>query len=204
MERTQDAHDFHHDGAAGRVIGGTGTTVPGIEVGTNDDYFVFFGTARNFGDDVFRIQIFIADGRFQVDADFYGFFFFGQAGDAIVLFFCHAELRDGEMVCRFAGSGLFTEDPAFVGAVVFDEDGGCAFGDEPLVAFVAGFAVALSQGFTDGRRHSGEIGGGRLRVIGDLDVFQFDGDFRGGGIGRFGNGGEFSVGIAAEIGTGAQ
>ncbi len=49
----ENADGFHHDGAAGGVIGGAGAAVPRIEVSTEHDDFVFvFAGAGDFADDV--------------------------------------------------------------------------------------------------------------------------------------------------------
>ena len=57
VDRLQDAHGFHHDGRAGRVIRRTTAHVPRVEVRTEHDILVGFVRARDLGERVVLVQV---------------------------------------------------------------------------------------------------------------------------------------------------
>ena len=87
LDSLQNADGFHHDGAAGSIVGGASAAMPGIEVCTQHNEFIFmFSGAGNLADYVEAIRMAFIDIVFDIEFQFHGDVVFHEAGDAIVLF----------------------------------------------------------------------------------------------------------------------
>ncbi len=102
ITRFQYAHRFHHHCGAGGVVGGAGAARPGIEMRAKHHDFIGLVRARNFRDDVERIQVVVVILVRDVDLQLHRNVFLKRAEDAPVVFDVHGDAREHWRVFRVA------------------------------------------------------------------------------------------------------
>ena len=143
VESLEDAHHLHHHRAAASIIGGAGSAVPGIKVRADHHQFVALRAARDFTHEVQAIDVLRRRVRLEIDAHSDRGFLLGQADDAIVLFFGHAEHRRSQRVLCLERSGLFDEHETGMGAIIRSQYRGRAFIRQKLIALARDRAVLI-------------------------------------------------------------
>src|SRR6059058_1334059 len=133
----ENADGFEHDAGACAIVGGTGATMPGIEVRAEHDDLVGFGFVRagNLADDVEGIEIVVVE--LVLDIELHGdlHFLIEHSIDAAVVFAGDGDTRwSWRVFLLIAAASLLNEYGSVVPAGRLDP-GANAFFDEKLLYF---------------------------------------------------------------------
>ncbi len=85
VKRLENPHHFHHHSAARSIVGGAGSTVPGIEMGAQHDQFAALPRSGDLGNHVLP-RLLRENPGIDIHFENNGLTSFQQAMDAIVVF----------------------------------------------------------------------------------------------------------------------
>ena len=104
VERLQDAHGLHGHRRPGRVVGGAGAGVPGIEVGAEHHDLALLVRARDLRDRVVGGRVLVVEARADVQLQLHVHLAVQEAGQAVVLLGRHHQRRHARVLALDPGA----------------------------------------------------------------------------------------------------